>query len=346
MNGILCQSSIWDRMSLPEISIFSVRDFRLSSGVVLPEARLAWRVEGERDDRPPILTCTAFSRACDDLAFLSAQGDALDPAKRWIVRTEALGNGRSSSPSKTPAPLAGADFPAISHADNVRLQKALLDHLGVTEVAAVVGASMGGQQAIQWAVMFPAIVHRAVVIVGAARTSWHGKLFVRAMADALMSDPAFMEGRYTQPPTEGLKRMSRAWAPWAMSPRFFSEGLYQDYADTRAGTFEAFLAMWERRYFGKDANDLLAMLRCWESHDIADGGDLAAAALKVTAEVLFLPSETDAYFMACDVADEAALFPKASVRVIPSVYGHAAGFARAAEDRAFLNREIAAFLAG
>lgn len=330
-------------MSLPEVSIFTLREFPLASGVVLPEARLAWRIDGIRDSRPPVMTCTAFSRVCDDLAWLSRPGEALDPARRWVLRVESLGNGRSSSPSNTPSPHAGADFPVIAQADNVRLQSALLHHLGIPRLHAVVGASMGAQQALHWAAAHPGMVEQAIAIVGGARTTWHGKLFVRAMADALMSDPAFDGGRYRTPPVEGLKRLSRAWAPWALSPRFFSEGLHQHYDDTRAESFEAFLAAWERRYLGKDANDLLAMLRCWESHDaLAALPDRSALA---SVRCLFLPSATDAYFHSDDIRDDAAHFPDARVEVIPSVHGHAAGFARSAADSAFVNDRIAAFLA-
>jgi homoserine O-acetyltransferase/O-succinyltransferase len=330
-------------MSLPAVSIFTVPQFRLESGVVLPEARLAWRIDGERDSRPPVLTCTAFSRACDDLLWLSTPGAALDPARRWILRVESLGNGRSSSPSTAPAPHGGADFPAFTHADNIALQKALLDHLGIDRLHVIVGASMGGQQAVQWAVTHPALVESAVVIVGGARTTLHGKLFVRSMMDALMSDPAFAGGRYMAPPEEGLKRLSRAWAPFALSPRFFGRGLHQRYNDTRADDVDAFLAKWERRYLGKDANDLIGMLRCWERHDALSL--LGARPQLAGPRMLFLPSATDAYFHPDDVADDAARFAGARVEVIPSDHGHAAGFARADADRAFVDARIAAFLA-
>jgi homoserine O-acetyltransferase/O-succinyltransferase len=330
-------------MSLPEVSIFTVRDFPLACGAILPEARLAWRIEGVRDDRAPVLTCTAFSRACDDLVWLSRPGQALDPELRWVLRVESLGNGRSSSPSCTPTPFAGADFPSIAQTDNVRLQKALLDHLGVGLIHAVAGASMGAQQAVQWAASYPEMIRNMIAIVGGARTTWHGKLFVRAMADALASDPAFGGGRYSKPPVEGLRRLSRAWAPWALSPRFFSEGLHQLYDDTRAESFEAFLSKWEARYLGKDANDLICMLRCWESHDALAG--LPDRTQLEAIRCLFLPSATDAYFHPEDVLADAVHFPTARVEIIPSVYGHAAGFARAREDAVFVNDRIAAFLA-
>jgi homoserine O-acetyltransferase/O-succinyltransferase len=84
------------------------------------------------------------------------------------------------------------------------------------------------------------------------------------------------------------------------------------------------------------------MLRCWERHDalasLPDTAKLAAT------RVLFLPSATDAYFHADDIRDDAARFPDARVEVIPSVHGHAAGFARSPEDAAFVNGRVAAFM--
>jgi homoserine O-acetyltransferase/O-succinyltransferase len=333
----------------PPVDIFAVKDFRLECGAVLPEARLAWRIDGERSTKEPILTCTAFSRQCDDLAYLSKPGGALDPAQRWIIRTEMLGNGRSSSPSNTPAPFAGPDFPAIAQRDNIALQKALLDHLGVNRLHAVLGGSMGGQQAIEWAVSHPDRVGKAVSIVSQAKTTWHGQLFLRAMGEALRSDPAFLQGRYAAQPVEGLKRMSRAWAPWAFSPRFFSRALYHDYSDTSAETLEGFLAKWETRYVGKDANDLLCHLACWIAHDVTSSpgrsNALAEIGANIPVPILFMPCDTDAYFNLEDIREEAAHFPAAQVVPIRSDYGHAGGFARSSEDAAFVDRIVARFLA-
>jgi homoserine O-acetyltransferase/O-succinyltransferase len=322
----------------PEIKIFSTRDFPLECGAILPEARLAWRIDGERSADAPILTVTAFTRVCDDLAYLSAPGASLDPSKRWIIRTEMLGNGRSSSPSNTPAPFDGLNFPPITQRDNIALQKRLLDHLGVDRLYAVIGGSMGGQQAIQWAVSHPNIVERAVVIVGQAVTSWHGQLFLRSIADALQSTPG----------DEGLKRMSRAWAPWALSPRFFSRGLHALHADTEAPTLEGFLGKWEQRYLGKNADDILSHLGCWMRHDVTQTPGLPASLDSIGARtrmpILFLPCDTDAYFNVEDIRQEAACFAEARVEVIRSDYGHSAGFGRAKEDAVFVNAAIAHFL--
>ena len=331
----------------PPYELFTVADFALECGVVLPEARLAYHLSGSPDASPPLLTCTAFSQNYEDLAYLRGPGLALDPSRHWIIHTELLGNGRSSSPSNTPS-LAGPDFPPVTIRDNVRLQRALLSHLGVERVAAVIGASMGGQQAIQWAVSYPEQVERAVIIVGSGRATWHARLFLDSLAGCIRSDPAFAEGRYLSPPLEGLSRMSATWAPWAFSPQFYATEQYQRYEDTRADNLAEFLTKWRSRYHQKDANDLLCQLAMWSGHDVSHtpGGDgtLATALGRVQAQVLYLPCRTDAYFAVPDVEAEAALVSQAQVRVIESINGHAAGFGRSPADRRQINTAVAWFL--
>ncbi len=264
-----------------------------------------------------------------------------------------LGNGRSSSPSNTPPPFAGPDFPRLAIRDNIALQARLLDHLGVARLACVVGASMGGQQALQWAVSHPDRVGSAICIAGNARTTLYGRMFLNVVASALRSDPAFMGGRYAAPPLEGLSRLSEAWAPFALSPRFFSEGRHRDHADMRADDpdgdeLAGFLAKWRTRYHARDANDLLAHLAMWAANDIAGtpgcGGSFAKAAERAGMPVLFAPISTDIYFHPLDAAEQAAFFPHATVEVVESLSGHAAAFGREPEDREALRRVVGGFL--
>lgn len=330
----------------PPVEFFVARDVTLDCGITVPELRLAYTVTGAIRRHPPVLTCSAFSQTHADLAYLAEPGGPLDPAKRAVIRTELLGNGRSSSPSNTPKPFAGPDFPPITIRDNVRLQSRLLDHLGVGRVAAVIGASMGGQQALQWAVSFPERVGSAVAIAATARTTFYGQLFLHTVRSALVGDPAFAGGRYDAPPLEGLSRMSETWGAFALSPRFFSTGRFRNHADMAADDLGGFLAKWRTRYHTKDANDLLSHLAMWHAHDVAAGGDLATAAAHATMPVLFLPISTDIYFHPDDVRDQAAAFPRATVQVIDSLCGHAAAFGREPEDRRAVAGAIEAFLTG
>lgn len=335
--------------SLPKFDVFTLENFQLESGIVLPQVSLAYRISGTPTQKPPMLTCTAFSQTYHDLAYLRGPRLALDRKKDWIIHTELLGNGRSSSPSNTPSPFNGPNFPAVTVRDNVTLQYALLQQLQVREIRAVVGASLGGQQAIQWAVSHPEMVQSAVLIVGNCHTTWHARLFLNSLANCIRSDPAFNEGSYTTPPLAGLSQMSEAWAPWALSPEFYSSQEYQKYEDTRADSLEEFLAKWRTRYHEKDANNLLCHFQTWSNHDVSltpgKEGSLKEVLGGVRARVLFLPSRTDAYFAAVDIAAEAALVPNGKLVVIDSISGHAAGFGRAKEDREQINQAIANFLA-
>jgi homoserine O-acetyltransferase len=331
----------------PPHETFVVRDFALEGGPVLAEARLAWSITGTPDATDPVLTASAFAQSRDDLAWLRAPGGPLARRGGWTIHTELLGNGRSSSPSTTAPPHDGPAFPAVSIRDNVRIQGLLLDDLGVGRVAAVIGASMGGMQAVEWAVTAPERIGRAVAIAGGARTGRHMALFLNALTEALTSDPAFAGGRYTAPPLDGLSRLSAAWAPWAVSPRFFAEGHDRDQPDMAADDLEGFLAKWRTRYHDRDANDLLSHLATWTAHDIGGGpgrGGFEAAAARATVPVHFLPIATDAYFDAGIIAAEAAVFPDATVAVIDSPSGHAAAFGRLAQDRERLGAAVARVL--
>src|SRR5204863_70064 len=83
-------------------------------------------------------------------------GRALDPARYFIVATEMFGSGGSSSPSNTPAPFDGPRFPRVAIRDDVEASRRVLrDGLGVRHVRAVIGFSMGAQQAFQWAASHP-----------------------------------------------------------------------------------------------------------------------------------------------------------------------------------------------
>jgi homoserine O-acetyltransferase len=327
--------------------VFTVEGFALECGAVLPHLRLAWSQQGRVGHGRPVLLCTAFAATPLDLAYLWAPGTALDPARHWLIHVEMLGNGRSSSPSNSAAPWAGPRFPPVSMRDNVALQARLLDHLGVGALQAVVGASMGGAQAVQWAVHDAQRAGAAVVIAGNAQTTLYGQLFLHTVASALKSDPAFAEGHYEEPPLLGLSRLSETWAPFALSPRFFSTGLHLQHADMAADDLPGFLAKWRTRYHQKDANDLLCHLDTWARHDIGrtPGCDvLAAAARRATCPMLFVPTSTDLYFHPDDVREQATLFPDARVQVIDTLSGHAAAFGRMPQDRERIDAAVSAFL--
>ena len=80
--------------------------------------------------------------------------------------------------------------------DWVRSQALLADHLGIERFAAVIGGSLGGMQALQWAIDYPERVHAAVVIAAAAKLSAQNIAFNEIARHAIEADPEFLDGRY------------------------------------------------------------------------------------------------------------------------------------------------------
>src|SRR5947208_14310389 len=111
---------------------------------------------------------------------------ALDPSKLFLVATEMFGNGRSSSPSNTPEPLHGPRFPVTTIRDNVEaVHRLLTEELKVTHVRAVIGFSMGAQQAFQWAVSYREFADRSVATSGTAQSCPHGLVRLEGQVWAL-----------------------------------------------------------------------------------------------------------------------------------------------------------------
>ncbi|GAA2367844.1 homoserine O-acetyltransferase [Catellatospora methionotrophica] len=127
-------------------------------------------------------------------------GKAFDTDRFFVVSSNVLGGcrgttGPSSTDPATGAPY-GTDFPVITVADMVRAQRALLDELGITRLAAVAGGSLGGMQALQWAVRYPDQVDAIVVIASTPALHPQGVAWNAIARDAIMRDPAWQGGHY------------------------------------------------------------------------------------------------------------------------------------------------------
>jgi homoserine O-acetyltransferase len=146
--------------------------FALESGEFIDELRLSYVVHGDLADRskPVILGLCAIGSTHHRLDFLMGANRAFDGARYTMIVIDALGNGLSSSPSNSTT-QPGERFPRFTIRDMVRSQKRLLEHLGVEALHAVAGASMGGMQALQWGVSFPAFMSHIVALTPMAKTS-------------------------------------------------------------------------------------------------------------------------------------------------------------------------------
>ena len=212
-------------------SYFLVPSFKLESGRVLTNVRVAYRTWGTLSAAadnclfvPHALTGNAAVNTW--WAALLGEGRALDTSRYFVVCANMLGScyGTTSpldtvpkaaswvrSRDGTPAQAAGdryaGDFPHTTIRDTVRLHQLLVVHeLGVRAVHAVVGGSAGGMQALEWAIMYPALVRRAVVMVCCAAQSAWQLAISELQRQSIYRDPEWNLGFYAldTPPAQGL----------------------------------------------------------------------------------------------------------------------------------------------
>lgn len=127
-------------------------------------------------------------------------GKAFDTDKYFIICSNVLGGckgttGPSSIDPKTGRPY-GLSFPVITIKDMVVVQKSLIDYLGITQLLSVAGGSMGGLQAMKWAVLYPAMVHSAIIIATNYRHNAQQIALHEVGRQAIMSDPDWQDGAY------------------------------------------------------------------------------------------------------------------------------------------------------
>jgi homoserine O-acetyltransferase len=281
--------------------------------------------------------------------WLIGGGRALDASRLFLVATELFGNGRSSSPSNTPEPYHGPRFPVMTIRDNVEaVHRLLTEDLKVTHLRAIIGFSMGAQQAFQWAVSYPTFADRIVATSGTAKTYPHGVVRLEGQIAAITTDPVFQNGDYKGPPTKGLEAFATVWLGWLFSQEWWRRELWRQ-TGTSAKTFEEFFE-YRRTHFitGADANDLILQMRTWERHNVGNtgkfGGDVERALASIKAPLLYMPSETDLYFPIGDARYEAGFIQGVSLVPIASLWGHTAGAASNPADGKFLNETIGRFL--
>lgn len=330
---------------------FVIANFHTESGMTLPEARIVYGTYGRlnADRSNAVLLPSHYMADFHGYEWLIGSGKALDPSQLFLVTTELFGSGGSSSPSNTPEPFHGPRFPVTTIRDNVdAVHRLLTEELKITHLRAVVGFSMGAQQAFQWAVSYPDFADRIVATSGTAKTYAHGIVRLEGQIAALNADPAFEGGDYQTPPRKGLEAFGMVWAGWLYSQEWWRRELWR--ASSPAGTTFEQVSNGFRTRFSHDANDYILQARTWERHDVGAtpgfGGNVERALKSIKVPLLYMPSETDLYFPIGDARYEAPFIPKATLMPIPSLWGHTAGAASNPDDAKFLNENIGRFLSG
>ena len=330
--------------------LYSEGDLKLESGEVIKDFSISYVTHGtlNANKSNAILMVTAISGNHHRLDFMIGPGKALDPDKYFIICTDAIGNGLTTSPSNSKAQPRMA-FPKFAIRDMVESQYRLLkEKLGIDHVVAVVGPSMGGMQTLQWGVSHPDFMDALVAMVPLTRTPGWTVAVLEASRKAIMEDPAWKDGNYDAPPEKGVRlwrdilNLLAARTPDMYSAQF-KNGMdalpWMEAQETAA--MKAF-----------DANDWIYQTWAYEQHDVGTtpgfDGDTAKALASIKAKTLILTGTKDLLNPEIEPAEMGKNIPGVTMKTISpgTVTGHASAGGFVPADVDFLNREVGAFLDG
>jgi homoserine O-acetyltransferase/O-succinyltransferase len=281
----------------------------LDSGATLTDVDVAYETYGELNAARSnaILVLHAFSGDAHAAGInhegkpgwwdnMIGPGKGFDTSRYFVICTNVLGGCRGTTGPASINPATGCpyamSFPVITVADMVRLQKMLIDHLGIPRLLGVSGGSMGGMQALQWAVQYPDSVVAALPIASTTQHSAQQIAFNEVGRQAIMADPDWNEGNYYDktPPARGL-----AVARMVGHITYMSDDSMREKFGRRLRGKEAFGFGFDvdfevesyLRYRGSqfvtrfDANSYLYITKAMDYFDLTGGSASIAAALEV-----------------------------------------------------------------
>ena len=244
---------------------------------------------------------------------LVGPGKAIDTDRWFVVAPNMLGGCQGSTGPASLAPDGrewGPRFPYLTIRDQVEAQRALTDVLGIWSWAAVVGGSMGGMQALEWAISRPGRLERVAVLAAPPQNTADQIALNSVQLEAIEMDPAFAGGDYYDAadgdgPHRGLalaRRMAllNYRSPTELNDRF--ERTWQGRIDPLGGggvfAVESYLDFHGNKFTRRfDANSYITLVNAMTSHDIArDRGSVADALARVTARALILGIDSDRLF--------------------------------------------------
>jgi len=307
--------------------------FELESGGCLPALEIAYTTYGTMNPEGDnvIWICHALTANADPVEWwpgLVGTGKLFDPDHHFIVCANMLGScygttGSASIDTATGRPFRLA-FPAVTIRDMVRAHELLRTHLGIGRIALAIGGSMGGQQALEWAIMAPEHIERIALLASNARHSPWGIAFNESQRMAIHADATLHEAG----PEAGRHGLEAARAVAMLSYRNYQTYVHtQSEAgdelpdDFRAATYQRYQGLKLRKRF--DVFSYLTLSRAMDSHNVGRGrGGVAAALAQVRARTLVISIQSDILFPVTEQVELANHIPRAQLEIIDSLYGH------------------------
>ncbi|PKN18320.1 MAG: hypothetical protein CVU71_12500 [Deltaproteobacteria bacterium HGW-Deltaproteobacteria-6] len=280
---LLACGSAWAESS---VRYADLSDFKLENGSVIRNCRVAYITAGtlNAEKSNVVLVPTWLAGTAQELVDLGfiGPGKVFDSSKFFIIAVDALGNGRSSSPSNSPT-QPGQSFPLFSIRDMVRAQYILLtEHLNIRHIRAVTGISMGALQTFQWVVSYPDFMDQAVPILGSPWITSHDMLFWSAQL-GILENVGECKGNAAAMKTLAPLHIMQAWTREYRTNK------------TSPADFPAFLAKQQENISRYDARNWTSQVKAILTHDILInfGGSREKAATSIRARFLVITSPQD-----------------------------------------------------
>ena len=325
------------QLDLVEKQRFEMDDFVTFAGKTIKHVQVGWESYGELNAaKDNVILITHYFSATSHAAGKYAQDDpeagywdaiigpgkAIDTNQYFVISVDTLVNLNANDPHvittgpasinpDTGKPYA-MDFPVVTIRDFVNVQKAVLESLGISKLHAVIGASMGSMQAIDWAATYPDWVPRMISVIGSGQSDAWTTSLLEQWAIPIRLDVNWQQGDYynDSPPTAGLTAALMFITQDALTPAFFIATGQQaevNHSPLEAGPLNDIrqnysIINWlhERaasRVKFMDANHLLYLVRANQLFVAGYKQDLKTGLANLRAKTLFLPSNNDLLLM-------------------------------------------------
>ncbi|GGW47595.1 E22 family MetX-like putative esterase [Vreelandella hamiltonii] len=331
--GLLLITPLWAWNGVVEKQRFEIESFTTQGGETIPNVAVGWEAYGELNEARDnaILITHFFSGTSHAAGRYEAEGEAtgywdaiigpgkpLDTDQYYIISSDTLVNLGANDPNVIttgPATLNpdtgepwGMDFPVVTIRDFVEVQRALLESQGIESLHAVMGASMGALQAIEWASAYPERVERLIPVIGGGVADPWLLATLSAWAAPIRLDARWNEGDYYdgEPPTDGLKEALKLVTLNANHWQWANEAFNRDWADDARDPAQDITARYAieqtlddiaaARAALSDANHLLYLVRANQTFMAGYGDSLEAGLAAIEAPTLMLYSENDLVF--------------------------------------------------
>ena len=308
------------------------RPFELERGGLLPELVIAFTTYGELNAAHDnvVWVCHALTADSEVAAWWPHTVEAgrfLDPARHFIICANILGSHYGTTGPLHVNPATGrpyyGDFPELTIRDMVKAHRLLADMLGIRRIEALIGSSVGGFQAVEWAVEEPERIDKLVLIATAAKATPWSIAIDETQRMAIEADSTFGEPYATA----GAKGLAAARAIGLLSYRG-ADGYNLTQQDTeevpdrhRACTYQQHQGEKLRRRY--NAYSYYKILNAFDTHDVGRGrGGVETALRRITARCLVVGISTDLIFPPSEMRTLNDLLPHSSYHQIDFPFGH------------------------